>query len=226
MKNWIAAIALILSSAAIADTTFVNLADHDIRVARWFYTDGNSGNYNEPGWVFKGWTVVESGDAWVTDSKYLYIENRETDREIVYSNLKESTGYVKSGTPFEGFLPRGGDADSRLIDKGYKRVTFREFNDQTYIIPGDSYRLATKDIPFAYESRSVQFLREKFEVPGKVVDINYTQNYRGTKDIKWKIDGRAVFLNGSIEGKQTQAFGAREKGYYNGTLTVRYIARK
>jgi hypothetical protein len=225
-KGWqLAALAAVAYlSPALADTTFVNLSDESIRVARYFYTDGNSGNYREPGWVFKGWTVLESGESWVSESDHFYLERRNTGKPVTWADQDTSTGYVKYGGPFEGFLPRGGDPKRRLLDNGYKAVTFRKFEDKLYKTSAEKWRLAEKETPFNYESRSRMSLNGKFTFPGKVISIEYDVQERGAKNIDWKISGGIVYLNGSIEGRQTSPFAPREKAYYNGTLRVKYIA--
>lgn len=225
MRKLIIAIGFLSSLWGHADTTFVNLSGQSVRVARYWYTDGNSGPYNEQGWVFKGWSVIDPGDYHVSSSDHFYLEFRNNDRPVVWNGLNKSMGFVKDGGPFEGFWPKGSNA-SRMTNRGYRQVDFMTFRDEIFTIGNDTYRLSVKDIPFNYESRSIKFLNETIEVPGRVVSADIDGTELGGRDLKWTQNARSLRLTGSIEGRQTSPFAAREKGYYRGTIHVKYIARK
>jgi hypothetical protein len=224
-----------------AQTVIVNLSSDDVYVARQYYTDGSSsisaGEYNLPvyspaGWYHRGWKKIEPGEGYTADSTVLFLKYSES-RPITYSDLDTTFGYVKHGDSFtgdDGFLARANQQQSgqQMRDRGFEGVNFMKFKDGVYRVSGDrSYELETKEFDVNHESRSIQFLRAQYDVPGKLVHHEFTQTEsKWTKDISWRVSESAVSLGGYIEGRQVRIGGPREPAKFKGRLKIWYTTRR
>ena len=144
----------LLSSTAFGDNFFINLGTDNVFLATYEYTDGNSGEFNEAGWIFHGWIKVEPGEAQRVRNGWYHVS--KNGRPVTWSGKKESPGFVKSDA-FREHWPRGAN-DQHMLRKGMRKETFQLFEDDRLSISGTAYRVGTKNIPFKYESRSIKFL--------------------------------------------------------------------
>jgi len=225
---------LIFTSVTLAEVKITNYSGRSAYVAQQTYNRYSSSTsaglavITPAGWTFGGWYEIGPGDTFRTsNNRWLYVKG--SNGVITWGNQETSSGFVLPGSRFSGFLRKNdqsGDA-RKLRNKGYKSVTYRKFDKGRFNITGNAYVRRSKTFKFSYESRSIKFISKTFSVPGKVIDYDWSATTRYEK-VSWRrsSNGRGVFMSGSIEGRQTSAFAAREKALYKGSVTVTYAERR
>jgi hypothetical protein len=222
---------IVLTLPATAQTVFVNLRDSNVYVAR--QTTQNYSSRTGPDLtgvipeaiIYSGWKKLEPGESLsVPPGKYFL---RSGGTPLSWPNLARSRGYVRKQEFNESIPPRGdarAAAEKKLASRGFERVDFLDFKASVYRT-GDDYRIVEKKFPVDFSSRSVQFLNERFHVPGRVAWHTRNIETRWTRDISFTEQSNYVWLGGSLEGKQVRPFGPREPAYVRGSITVHYTER-
>lgn len=219
-----------LASDAVAVVRWINLSTDNVYVARYRYNSGSSSSGGEgyrlpvvtpASWTFEGWWKIEPGDTRTMNAGHYYLE--KNGNRISWKNLDNSSGFVKSGK-FEGSVVKGewSEGARALKRKGFKEVQFQDFTDGNYTISGDGYSLWEKTFSFDYSSRAKKHQSASFKVPGEVAYYYVKDSSRWASPL-WDNGDRHVLLKVNIQGYQRKPFGAREPGYYRGTLTVKYV---
>ena len=222
---------LALSSTAYS-TTVTNLSSDKVSIAKFVYqpySQNDLGIISLEGFTFIGWYNLDPGETHDTSPGWMYV--RRGGDDVTWAGVDTAQGIVKYGSKFSEFLTKSNYQKElrNALDNGFEKVEFMKLEDGQYNINGDrEYEIApTKVFNFDDESRSIKFVKGHFKVPGQIIDYKISANDHGA-NINWKEDrkGGVMSYTGSIEGKQSTPFGSRDKGYYSGSITIRYTRKR
>lgn len=231
--NFLAGLFLLaFASNNVSATTITNLSSDQVSVAVYRHQaySSNSGGLavvTPEGFVFTGWYNLAPGETLNQGAGWKYVERN--GRAVTWSSLDTSTGIIRNGQRFSELLSRSNfSADlAKAVDRGFERTEFMKFTDGHFNITGDNaYEIITKTFQFDDESRSIKFIGNQFRVDGHIVDYSVSANNHRAS-ISWSANEKngVVSYSGSIEGKQSTPFAARDKAYYSGSVKVRYTRR-
>lgn len=231
-----------LSTQSASATDVINLSKQNLRVALLYYhrpAPSGGGNLStlgvqdDPeGWYVQGWNNVAPGENFhFPGDTFFRVE--QNGNQVSFNGLGNINQLAHPSINFKEFLGKDGRRQDNFQQRGFRGVTYSKHpkNEGGFSV-GNDYQILKKDFNFTFGSRDYTLHNKAFPVDGFVISttVNVTSS-RYAKNVFWGRRGNEATVSLSTEGKRGNAgaFGIgqpRERGYYEGTVTVEYTKRR
>jgi hypothetical protein len=217
--------------SAAGNVRITNLDDAPVKIARVYYDPGHGSSEllapEPPHWVWTGWDTLNPGETRYFSSGYFYVKDSEGNR-LRWRNRPEKVTYLDQNEDFSLLYYPGTKTwhYDRERAGNFTKATFQKLEGR-YYISGSAYEFREKTFRFDFRSRDSQYFNQCYTVPGQVVNHEVNASQKHGPSPRWSTpQSNKVCLMVHVQGKAPYPTAAREQGYYVGSVTITYTARR
>jgi len=233
------------AAAATNPVRFTNLTNQRVYIAKATYDPGcmSCGALKfakNPSVTLNGWYYLEPGKTRTFPAGYYHLTHRtDLDGNFGWSGFPDQTLLIH---PTNGFRDKRADlveqpdgslrldfsrhtnASNLVKYEGFKTATYEKIDQGHLSISGSkaSYKISSKTFNYDFQSHGSQTHKSCYQVSGNVAGFRWDANQRWVTGLIWDELSDEVCITVITEGRQTKAFGPREKSYFTGWLEVFY----